>query len=423
MVKRIPVSELRLGMYIHKLACSWVRHPFWRGSFLLTEPQDLSAIRECGVGEVWVDLAKSQVDPESPESPEPRAQSPEPRAQSPEPRAQSPEPRELSEEQSLPSSPLSKKSDGATSMESEMCYARKLCLAAKSQVMDMFQEARLGKAVDPSTTLPLVGEIAASVLRQPHALISVARIKTHDDYTYLHSVAVCALMLSLARHLDLDEEQTRLAGIGGLMHDLGKAAMPLEVLNKPGKLTDAEFAIMKRHPVEGAKMLRAGGAEPGVVDIALHHHEKIDGTGYPDRLAGDAISLLARMGAICDVYDAVTSERAYKKPWDPSAAMRQMAKWEGHFDKCIFHAFVKAVGIYPVGSLVRLSSQRLAVVVEPGMESLLTPKVRVFFSLRSREPIPMQTIDLAATSCKDSITGPEDPTLWNFKNLDDLWME
>ncbi|MEQ0867739.1 HD-GYP domain-containing protein [Pseudomonas aeruginosa] len=427
-------------MYIHKLAGSWVRHPFWRGSFLLTEPQDLSAIRECGVGEVWVDLAKSQVDPESPESPEspepraqspepraqspePRAQSPEPRAQSPEPRAQSPEPRELSEEQSLPSSPLSKKSDGATSMESEMCYARKLCLAAKSQVMDMFQEARLGKAVDPSTTLPLVGEIAASVLRQPHALISVARIKTHDDYTYLHSVAVCALMLSLARHLDLDEEQTRLAGIGGLMHDLGKAAMPLEVLNKPGKLTDAEFAIMKRHPVEGAKMLRAGGAEPGVVDIALHHHEKIDGTGYPDRLAGDAISLLARMGAICDVYDAVTSERAYKKPWDPSAAMRQMAKWEGHFDKRIFHAFVKAVGIYPVGSLVRLSSQRLAVVVEPGMESLLTPKVRVFFSLRSREPIPMQTIDLAATSCKDSITGPEDPTLWNFKNLDDLWME
>ncbi|MGU5537797.1 HD-GYP domain-containing protein [Aeromonas caviae] len=289
--------------------------------------------------------------------------------------------------------------------------------------MDMFQEARLGKAVDPSTTLPLVGEIAASVLRQPHALISVARIKTHDDYTYLHSVAVCALMLSLARHLDLDEEQTRLAGIGGLMHDLGKAAMPLEVLNKPGKLTDAEFAIMKRHPVEGAKMLRAGGAEPGVVDIALHHHEKIDGTGYPDRLAGDAISLLARMGAICDVYDAVTSERAYKKPWDPSAAIRQMAKWEGHFDKRIFHAFVKAVGIYPVDSLVRLSSQRLAVVVEPGMESLLTPKVRVFFSLRSREPIPMQTIDLAATSCKDSITGPEDPTLWNFKNLDDLWME
>ncbi|WP_434324270.1 hypothetical protein [Pseudomonas sp. 18-147] len=95
----------------------------------------------------------------------------------------------------------------------------------------------------------------------------------------------------------------------------------------------------------------------------------------------------------------------------------------GHFDKRIFHAFVKAVGIYPVGSLVRLSSQRLAVVVEPGMESLLTPKVRVFFSLRSREPIPMQTIDLAATSCKDSITGPEDPTLWNFKNLDDLWME
>ena len=247
-------------------------------------------------------------------------------------------------------------------------------------------------------------------------------VKTHDDYTYLHSVAVCALMLSLARQLNLDDEQARLAGLGGLMHDLGKAAMPLEVLNKPGKLTDAEFAIVKRHPVEGEKMLRSGGAEPAALDIALHHHEKMNGTGYPDRLAGDAISLLARMGAVCDVYDAVTSVRAYKCPWDPSAAMRQMSKWEGHFDKRIFSAFVKAVGIYPVGSLVRLSSQRLVVVVEPGKESLLTPIVRIFFSLRSNEPIPMQTIDLAAPSCKDSIAGPEDPIRWNFTNIDDLWM-
>ncbi len=404
MVKCIPVTELRLGMYVHKLGGSWLKHPFLRGSFLLTDLQDITLIRECGIEDVWIDVAKGQA------------------AQSPEPRAQSPEPKRLSEAQSLPSSPPSKKNDGATSMAREVERARKLCLAAKSQVMDMFHEARLGKAIDPNATLPLVGEIAASVQRHPHAIISIARLKTHDDYTYLHSVAVCALMLSLARQLNLDDEQARLAGLGGLMHDLGKAAMPLEVLNKPGKLTDAEFAIVKRHPVEGEKMLRSGGAEPAALDIALHHHEKMNGTGYPDRLAGDAISLLARMGAVCDVYDAVTSVRAYKCPWDPSAAMRQMSKWEGHFDKRIFSAFVKAVGIYPVGSLVRLSSQRLVVVVEPGKESLLTPIVRIFFSLRSNEPIPMQTIDLAAPSCKDSIAGPEDPIRWNFTNIDDLWM-
>jgi putative nucleotidyltransferase with HDIG domain len=255
------------------------------------------------------------------------------------------------------------------------------------------------------------------------ALLSVARLKTHDDYTYLHSVSVCALMLSLARQLGLDEKQTHLAGAGGLMHDLGKSAMPLDVLNKPGKLTDEEFDIVKRHPAAGGQMLLEGGYDPEVQDIALHHQEKFDGTGYPDRLAGDGISLFARMCAVCDVYDAVTSERAYKKAWDPSAAMRQMAKWEGHFDKRIFNAFVRTVGIYPVGSLVRLASQRLAVVVEPGTESLLTPRVRIFFSLRSNEPIPMETIDLAARACKDSIAGPEDPVKWGFRNLDHLWVE
>ena len=150
-------------------------------------------------------------------------------------------------------------------------------------------------------------------------------------------------------------------------------------------------------------------------------HERVDGGGYPHALCGDQISHLARMAVICDVYDAVTSNRAYKAPWNPAGAMRQMAQWEGHFDQAIFSAFVKAVGIYPVGALVRLASKRLAVVVEPGTQSLLKPKVRVFFSLRTNEPIPLQVIDLAAADYGDSIAGPEDPGQWKFSNLDDLW--
>jgi len=222
--------------------------------------------------------------------------------------------------------------------------------------------------------------------------------------------------------LNLDEEQTRLAGIGGLMHDLGKAFMPVDILNKPGKLTDDEFISVKKHPEAGAKVLQKNGAEPEVVDIALHHHEKINGRGYPDGLLGEEISLLARMSAICDVYDAVTSHRAYKQPWDPSNAIQMMSQWDGHFDKNIFTAFVKTVGIYPVGSLVRLSSKRLAVVIEPGKESLLKPKVKVFFSLGANAHIPVQIIDLATTSCKVIIEGPENPEKWGFKSLDDLWL-
>jgi len=229
------------------------------------------------------------------------------------------------------------------------------------------------------------------------------------------------LMLSLAKQLNLDEKQTKLAGVGGLMHDLGKVFMPINVLNKPGKLTDAEYDVMKKHPAVGAKVLHNGEAASEIIDIALHHHEKVDGSGYPQGLKQDDISVLARMGAICDVYDAVTSNRPYKDAWDPAISIRKMASWQGHFDKNIFSAFVKSLGIYPVGSLVRLSSQRLAVVIEPGEESLLTPKVKVFFSLRSKEQITTQTIDLATLGCKETIEGPEDPENWNFKNLDSFW--
>jgi putative nucleotidyltransferase with HDIG domain len=400
-IKRIPAAELRLGLYIHKLGVSWMRHPFVRSSFLLTRPQDIKTILEAGITEVWIDEARSTPAP----APGLKAEGPPPPSVAAALPAASPTP-----------------GGAAGSMAAEVGRARRICAAAKEQVTAMFEDARLGKAIDPRTTLPLVGEIAASVQRNPSAIVSVARLKTKDDYTYLHSVAVCALMLSLARQLGLDEEQTRLAGLGGLMHDLGKAAMPLEILNKPGKLDDAEFETMKQHAAAGARMLQETGAEPCVQDIALHHHERVDGHGYPHRLAGDAISLLARMGAVCDVYDAITSERPYKRPWDPARAMGEMARWQGQFDRAVFGAFVKAVGIYPVGSLVRLSSHRLAVVVEPGAGSLLMPKVRAFFSLRAQEPIPLQHIDLAASGCKDSIVGPEDPAAWGFKKLDELWL-
>lgn len=287
--------------------------------------------------------------------------------------------------------------------------------------MAMYQEARLGKAIDLQTTLPLVNEIDTLVQRNTAAIISVARLKTHDDYTYMHSVAVCALMVSLTRQLNLDETQVKLAVVGGLMHDLGKALMPAEVLNKPGKLTEAEYHIMKKHPAAGARLLEDSGADPAVVDFALHHHEKMNGLGYPNHLPGEQISFLSRMATVCDVYDAVTSERAYKHAWDPAGTIREMSKWQGHFDKEIFNAFVKIVGIYPVGSLVRLASQKLAVVIEPGSTSLVTPKVKVFFSLRSKAAIPMKILDLAESHCQDSIEGPEDPTKWRFKQLDDLW--
>jgi HD-GYP domain-containing protein (c-di-GMP phosphodiesterase class II) len=197
----------------------------------------------------------------------------------------------------------------------------------------------------------------------------------------------------------------------------------MEVLNKPGKLTDAEFAIMKSHPAEGHKMLLAmGNVDPIALDVCLHHHEKTDGSGYPKGLKSEQISLHAKMGAVCDVYDAITSNRPYKSGWDPAESLRKMAEWaNGHFDPQVFQAFVKSLGIYPIGSLVRLASGKLGVVVEQSSKSLTTPLVKVFYSTKSSLRIPPEVIDLSAPTCSDKIAGREDPAAWKFPDLDELW--
>jgi len=403
MLKKIQIKQLRLGMHLHALEGPWLNHPFWKTKFVLADKSDLDKLLASGVEACVIDTARGlDVLPERPQPAEP-----EPVA-APPVLAPAEAPAILTQ---------------ATSMAGEMKRAVATMSRSKQAVKALFSEVRLGNAVDATECLPLVDEIAGSVWRNPGALVSLARLKTHDDYTYMHSVAVCALMVSLARQLGLDEAKTRDAGLAGLLHDLGKAMMPSEVLNKPGKLTDAEFTIMKSHPTRGHELLLEGGtATEGALDVCLHHHEKMDGSGYPHGLRGDQISLLAKMGAVCDVYDAITSDRPYKNGWDPAESIRKMAEWRGgHFDDVVFQAFVKSVGIYPIGSLVRMQSGRLAVVCEQNPESLVSPKVKVFFSTRSQLHVPPEILNLANPACADRIAARESNAQWKFTQLDELW--
>jgi HD-GYP domain-containing protein (c-di-GMP phosphodiesterase class II) len=240
----------------------------------------------------------------------------------------------------------------------------------------------------------------------------------------MHSVAVCGLMISLAHKLGLDEATTREAGLAGLVHDLGKAVIPLSVLNKPDKLTDDEFRVIRGHPGAGhAMLLEGGGAGEIALDVVLHHHEKIDGSGYPHKLKGEQISLFSKMGAVCDVYDAITSNRPYKAGWDPSEALRKMSEWSGHFDTGIFHSFIKCVGIYPLGSLVRLESGLLGVVTETRPDALLKPVVKAFYCTRRRQRFIPRMIDLGKPNARDRIAAWESRDKWKFPDIDEMWTD
>lgn len=408
MAKRISVEQVRLGMYIHELGCSWMDHPFWQKSFLLDDPKDLNTLLSTKIKLVWIDTSKG-LDVEFPDNGANTAKSEEEVAS------------DIESTLALVNEPV--KNVQRISITEEAALAVKICAKSKQAVTSMFQETRMGKALNADDALPIVEEISNSVMRNPGALISLARLKDKDDYTYMHSVAVCALMVSLAKQLDLDDEQIRQAGLAGLLHDVGKMMIPQEILNKPGKLTDAEFATVKNHPVDGHKLLLGGiGICDVALDVCLHHHEKVDGSGYPEQLGDQQISLYAKMGAVCDVYDAITSNRPYKNGWEPAESIRKMAEWsKGHFDQRIFQAFVRSIGIYPTGSLVKLESGRLAVVMEQSAKSLLSPKVKVFFSTRSNVRILQALIDLAVPGCKEKIISFEDPVKWNITDIRELW--
>ena len=403
MLKRIHVKQLRLGMYVHEFCGSWMDHPFWRGAFLLGNPKDLKTILSTGIHEVWIDTDKG-MDVDNGATEEMVA---------------------AEVEITLMQANTASKVVPRVDLAQEAVRAARVCSQARQAVTSMFQEARMGKALQAEAALPIVDEISSSVMRNPDALISLARLKDKDYYTYMHSVAVCALMVSLARQLMLDDMQVRQAGLAGLLHDIGKMTVPLEILNKPGKLTKTEFDVMKGHPAKGHKMLLEGsGIDDVALDVCLHHHERLAGNGYPEGLADEQISMYAKMGAVCDVYDAITSDRPYKSGWEPADAIRKMAEWsKGHFDQRIFEAFVRSIGIYPIGSLVRLQSDHLAVVIGQTEKSLLVPMVKVFFSIKSNTRIAPETLDLSKPGCKDKIVSHEDPAKWDIRDTHALWSD
>ena len=384
-------------MHINKFCGPWLDHPFWRSNFTLSAESDIQCIVKSNMKEVIIDTEKGcDVTPLE---------------------ALSEQDAQLLE---IPPQPDPEQ----IPFNQELSKAIKVYAQSKQAMRSMFDDVRMGRAVDVESAKTIVNQISESVMNNSGALISVVRLKKADEYTYMHSVAVSALMIALADAAGLNIDETKEAGLAGLLHDVGKAKIPSEITNKAGALTDEEYQLMKSHPEEGYKILQEhySVSEP-VLDVCLHHHEKIDGSGYPHGLVSEKIKKITKIASICDVYDAITSNRPYKKGWNPAEAIRRMSQWTGHFDQSLFQMFVKIIGIYPIGSFVKLQSGKMGVVYEQNSESLLTPSVKVIFCAKTLRFVPPKIYDLSDKSTDDHIIGPEDPKQWGISNTQRYWVD
>lgn len=399
MLKKVAVSDLRMGMYIHELCGSWMDHSFWRSRFLIRKESDLERLRTSRLQWVWIDTRRgADVHQGAVVAPVLTGASPAGRAS--------------------PASPDPTSEQALTPEQEAFANARDICAVAHDRVVQMFADAHVGSKIDMGQVERLVQDMAQSVDEHPDALTSVARIKHADQYTYMHCVAVAALMTAFARSLEMPDEQVRLAGVAGLLHDIGKVQIPETILNKPGRLLPAEYAQVQEHAVLGEAMLREDTTvPPEIVALCRHHHERMDGRGYPDGLPGEQIPYLTRMASVCDVYDAITSNRPYKKGWDPAFALHKMLSWEGQFDPDVLQAFVRTVGRYPVGSIISLTQSELGLVVAQNRETPELPVVKVFYSIRWSHAIPERRVNLAEPGCESRVLPVAFPVDWAQSGL------
>lgn len=399
-IRRIPVSELRPGMFVHDLNCAWLDHSFWRTRFLVRDDRTIDAIVREGISEVLIDTRRGlDILPEPTEA---RA------------------PPDLGSSFARLSEIRRRRSE-ETTLGEERRRSRLLDQEARAAVHAAMLEARVGQPVGVQRIRPVVERMVSSVARQPDGLVPTVRAQTADRYTLSHPVSSSALMIAFGHALGLTQSEIRDAALGALVHDIGKARVSERVLNKPGRLTPSESVQVRTHVVESRSiLLDLPDVSPVTMAVAAQHHERYDGSGYPNRLVGEKISLHGQMAGIVDVYDALTSDSCYHKAISPTEALRRIFEMSPReFKPDLVQAFVRAVGVYPVGTLVRLDNGMLGVVAEQHAGDLLRPVVNVFFDTRERCYVRQTRLDLARRAREGwvSILAAEDYDRWGIDRL------
>ena len=406
-LKKIKIEELKIGMFIEDLDRPWFKHPFLTNKKRITSREQIEKLEAYGILEVYIDPKKGLDFPQDLTIPE------EPAFSSEEIVGRIEEKQDTSQPPSLPEE---------IPLEKELGSARIVQQEAHTIIREVMQDVRLGKNVESEKVKVVVSRMIESIFRNRDALASLTRIKEYDDYTFVHSINVCILCLTLGRHLNFHAEELQQIGIGALLHDAGKMKVPLQILNKPGRVTEEEFFEIKKHPLYSVEVLeKAGGIPEASKQIALQHHERYNGRGYPYNLQGEEISKFGQISAIVDVYDAITSDRVYKKALSPYEGMQKIYEWAKiDFNQTLVERFIQCVGIYPIGTFALLDTGEMGVVSSINHEKLLRPNIHLIYqNFKNRYPQPM-VVDLMEKSgdsqeFKRTIITPLDPTPWNIQ--------
>ncbi len=400
MIKKIKAEQLQVGMYIHDFNCGWLSHPFYKSQMSIKDNNLIDKIVKTGIRELYIDTAKGYDLASAPTLAEAD--------------------RKLNSEFNkrfvrkirLPQEPT--KTAKKATYRQEIRKAIGVKNQARKYMSKVLANATTGDKLDLDGINPLVDDMVESITRNENAIISLLRVKKVDEYTFLHSMSVGALLIAFAKYIELSDEKIKNIGIGGMLHDIGKMQIPVKILNKPSRLSKAEYHLIKDHVIQSCKILAKNSElDPIVMQIAGEHHERFDGTGYPNGLKGSEISLGGQMAAIIDVYDALSSDRIYHKGISPSETVRKLYEWsQYHFDLDLVQKFIAFIGIYPVGTVVKLENEKLAVVIEANR---ITPRVRVVYDLVRNRYTRSQDIDLSTGLGQNiRIVSYEDPAHWGI---------
>ena len=394
---RVQTKDLKVGMFVHDVGRRWIGHPWPRKSKLITSENDIKQLRRYGIREVTVDLNRNRR-PRTEAVEEIQEDGHETIEELP---AVENEPVELFEEppELIP-------------IEDEIPRAREVYFTALETAREFTIAARAGRQVNVAKVRENIEELIDSAFRNRDAALALLKLKFYDEYIFTHSLNVAVLAIGMGFHMNLTRADILNLGMGAMLHDLGKTGVPLAILNKKGRLTDEEYNTIKGHPLIGARLLeKHQEVPPQTIDMTRHHHERIDGSGYPDGLSGDELNSMLTITSLSDVYDALSSDRIYHKGLLPHEALKTIfALRDKQFNRLWIERFVQCLGIYPAGTLIQLNSGEIGVVSSVNRSMLLRPVIRPIFDRFGRRATDKDFLDLQDSKYLDrSIIGILDP--------------